>query len=111
MATSSRRDAGLSGAFAGPGVQSGEFTVQAQERIVFGKPAEIAVREECERYGAARVFVVSTRSLARHDNGPLQRIVTALAARHAGTFAAISAHTPREDVIAATAMARAARAD
>src|SRR5438132_7481311 len=90
---------------------SGHFTLQAQERIVFGKPAEIAVVEEVERCGAKRVFVVSTRSLAGRDNGPLQRIERALGERHVGTFSAIAAHSPREDVIAAAAHARAARAD
>jgi maleylacetate reductase len=90
---------------------SGHFTVQAQERIVFGKPAEIAVVEEAERYGAKRVFVVSTRSLAGRDNSPLQRIERALGERHVGTCSAIAAHSPREDVIAATEHARAARAD
>jgi maleylacetate reductase len=90
---------------------SGHFTVQAQERIVFGKPAETVVVEEAGRYGARRVFVVSTRSLAERDDGPLQRIERALGDRHVGTCAAIAAHTPRENVIAAAAQARAARAD
>jgi maleylacetate reductase len=89
----------------------GHFTVQAQERIVFGKPAEIAVVEEAERYGAKRVFVVSTRSLAARDDGPLQRIERALGERHVGTCSAIAAHSPREDVIVAAAQARDARAD
>ena len=67
--------------------------------------------EEVERCGAKCVFVVSTRSLAGRDNGPLQRIERALGERHVGTFSAIAAHSPREDVIAAAAHARAARAD
>jgi maleylacetate reductase len=90
---------------------SGHFTVQAQERIVFGKPADIAVVEESQRYGARRVFVLSTRSLAQSDEGPLRRIERALGPKHVGTCAAIAAHSPREDVIAAAAQARAARAD
>src|SRR5438034_2601856 len=90
---------------------SGYFTVQAQERIVFGKPAEIAVMDEAERYGVKRVFVVSTRSLAGHGNGPLVRIERALGEKHVGTCSAIAAHSPREDVIAAAAQARTARAD
>ena len=90
---------------------SGHFTVQAQERIVFGKPAEIAVVEEAERYAAKRVFVLSTRSLAGRDNGPLQQIERALGERHVGTCSAIAAHSPREDVIAAAARARTAGAD
>ena len=92
-------------------MNSGHFNIQAQERIVFGKPAGAAVLEEAERYAARRVFVVSTRSLARCDNGPLQRVIAALGAKHVGTCAGIAAHSPREDVIAAAAQARAAQAD
>jgi maleylacetate reductase len=49
--------------------------------------------------------------LSQLQNGPLQKIEKALGARHAGTFAAIRSHSPREDVIAAANAARAARAD
>ena len=90
---------------------SGHISIQAQERIVFGAPADTAVLEEVERYGARRVFVVSTRSLARSENGPLQRVVTALGAKHAGTCATIAAHSYRVDVLAAATQARAAAAD
>ena len=92
-------------------VTAGFFTMQAQERVIFGQPAGAAIVAEAERYGAKRVFVTSTRSLTKLNDGPLQRIEAALAARHAGTFTAISAHSPREDVIAASAQARAAGAD
>jgi maleylacetate reductase len=79
--------------------------------VVFGRPADVAVVGEADRHQARRIFVVSTRSLARLTEGPLQRIVQALGPRHAGSFAEIRAHSPREDVIAAAAAARAARAD
>ncbi len=52
------------------------------------------------RGGASRIFVTSTRSLARLDDGPLQKLVAALGPMHAGTYTEISAHSPREDVIA-----------
>ena len=90
---------------------SGHITVQAQERILFGTPADTAVLAEVERYGARRVFVVSTRSLARLDDGPLHRVVAALGAKHAGTCVEVGAHSPRADVIAAAAQARVAGAD
>lgn len=89
----------------------GSFLIQAQERVVFGQPAAEAVAAEAERYGAKRVFVASTRSLERPADGPLQRVVAALGARHAGTFARIRAHSPREDVVALANAARAAGAD
>lgn len=92
-------------------LQSGSFIIQAQERIVFGQPAADAVVAETHRYDAQRAFVVSTRSLDRLQDGPLQRIVAALGSRHVGTYAAVRAHSPREDVIAAANAARDARAD
>jgi maleylacetate reductase len=90
---------------------AGVFTVTAQERIVFGTPAEEAVLSELKRVAASRVFVTSTRSLAQRENGPLQRIERALGGRHAGTYAAIRSHSPREDVVAGASAARSARAD
>jgi maleylacetate reductase len=94
-----------------PGLATGSFSVTAHDRIVFGTPAGEAVISEAERYGASRVFVTSTRSLAQKENGPLQHLERALGSRHAGTHAAISSHSPREDVVAAANAARAARAD
>jgi maleylacetate reductase len=93
------------------GLTPGTYYVTAQERIVFGTPAGEAVVAEAERVGARRVFVTSTRSLAQKEMGPLQRIEKALGARHVGTFATIRAHSPREDVVAGAAAARAAGAD
>lgn len=92
-------------------LKSGHFIIQAQERVIHGKPAEEAVVEEVGRYGSERVFVTSTRSLTQLDNGPLQRIQRALGERHVGTFASIRAHSPREDVIAGADAARDAQAD
>ncbi len=92
-------------------VTAGRFTVQAIEQILFGQPLEEAILAEADRIGAKRVFVTSTRSLAKLNDGPLQRVVKALADRHAGTYSTISAHSPREDVIAGAAAARAAGAD
>ena len=91
--------------------RAGIFNVTAHERIVFGTPAGEAVVAEAERVGAMRVFVTSTRSLAQKETGPLQRIEQALGARHVGTYATIRSHSPREDVVAGAAQARAAKAD
>jgi maleylacetate reductase len=93
------------------GLPGGYYTIHAQERIVFGRPAAEAVVSEAGRYGASRVFVISTASLAKLDNGPLQRIERALGASHVGTHTAIRAHSPREDIIAGAGRARAAKAD
>lgn len=91
--------------------QRGVFNVTAHDRVVFGTAAGEAVCAEADRIGAKRVFVTSTRSLAQKESGPLQRIEKALASRHVGTFAAISSHSPREDVVAGGRQARAAKAD
>jgi maleylacetate reductase len=90
---------------------SGNFSVTAHDRIVFGVPAGEAVVAETERSGAKRVFVTSTRSLAQKENGPLQRMEKALGARHVGTYATIKSHSPREDVIAGAKAAREVKAD
>jgi maleylacetate reductase len=93
------------------GLVSGVFHVQAQERIVFGVAAGEAVVAEAGRIGAKRIFLTSTRSLAQKEDGPLQRIERALGSSHVGTFATIGSHSPREDVVAGAAAARAAGAD
>ena len=93
------------------GLKAGTFSVTAHDRIIFGTPAGEAVLAEAERYGARRIFVTSTRSLAQKNDGPLQRLERALGALHAGTYAAIKSHSPREDVVAGANAARAAKAD
>ena len=35
------------------------------ERVVYGKPAGVALRAEAERLGAKRVFVTTTKSVAQ----------------------------------------------
>jgi maleylacetate reductase len=93
------------------GLVSGHFSIQATEQIVFGVPLEQAIVAEARRYGARRVFVTSTRSLAKLADGPLQRAEKALGDLHVGTYAAIAAHSPREDVVVGANAARAAKAD
>ncbi len=81
----------------------------AQERVIYGKPAVEALAEEVARSAAQRVFVTTTRSIT---GGPLvARIVQELGARFAGKFDAISAHSPREGVIAGAEALRASGAD
>lgn len=92
-------------------VIQGHFNISASERIVFGQPLEEAIAAEAKRYGARRIFLTSTRSLARLDNGPLQRAQRALGDACVGTHSEISSHSPREDVIAGAQKARAAKAD
>jgi alcohol dehydrogenase class IV len=65
---------------------------------------------ELERLGARRVFLVTTRSVAAHPAlAPALR--RQLGARLVGEYAAISAHAPAREVMAAAAAARAAAPD
>ena len=93
------------------GLTTGTFTSHAQERIIFGTPAADAVLAEADRCDAKRVYVMSTNSLTKFADGPLQKIEKALGGRHAGTFSSIGAHSPREGIVAGAAAARAANAD
>jgi len=86
-------------------------TVQwtAQERVIHGKLAAEAVPEEIERIGAKRLLLLTTKSLT---NSRLIRDMTStLGDRCVGRFAEISAHSPREAVIAGAALARELEAD
>ena len=85
-------------------INPGTHHWNAQQRVHYGRPAAAAAAEEAELSGAQRVLVTTTRSLTQ---GPLvASVVSALGARFAAKFDAISAHTPRECVIAAAAYAR-----
>lgn len=81
----------------------------AQERVIYGKPAADALAEEIGRAGTRKVFVTTTRSIT---NGPLvARVIQSLGAKFAGKFDAISAHSPREGVLAGAEALRASKAD
>lgn len=95
---------------ASQGVSQGLYRQYAIERVVHGVPAEKAVPLEAERLGAAKVFLVSTKSLARNTDA-VEKIAAGLGVRFAGTFDDVPAHTPREAVIAGAGAARAAGAD
>lgn len=81
----------------------------AQERVIYGKPVVEALAEELARTGAQRVFVTTTRSIT--GGALVARIVQGLGARFAGKFDSISAHSPREGVIAGAEAMRASGAD
>src|SRR5262245_61518779 len=86
-------------------------TVQwaAQERVIHGKPAADAVREEIQRIGAKRVLLTTTRSLT--GSRLVRDVTSALGDRCVGRFSEIRAHSPREAVIAGAALAREVEAD
>jgi maleylacetate reductase len=88
---------------------SGTHHWPAQERVTYGRPAVEALAEEIARAKAEKIFVTTTRSLT---NGALvDRVVRSLGKKFAGKFDAISAHSPREGVIAGAQALREAEAD
>jgi maleylacetate reductase len=88
---------------------TGTVNWTAQERVIHGKPAAEAVREEIERIGARRVLLLTTRSLT--GSRLVRDVTSALGDRCVGRFSEIRAHSPREAVIAGAAMAREIDAD
>ncbi len=79
------------------------------ERVVYGRPAGVALRAEAERLGAKKVFITTSKSVAQ--SALLASVIYGLGDLHAGTYAGITAHSPRPCVVEGAAMARAAGAD
>jgi len=91
-------------------VHKGRVVFGAMEEVVFGRPASEAVVEQMDRVGATRAFLMVSGTLNR-ETDEIEKIRRALGTRHAATFDAMPAHTPRSAVIAAADQARAANAD
>ena len=89
---------------------SGAHRNPRQEQVVYGRPAAEVVTELARSYGATRLLVVSTTSLAGPSGlaSALQRDLGELCV---GAFTGMSAHSPREGVIACAAEARRLGAD
>ena len=80
------------------------------DRVIYGTAFPEALTAEVERLGARAVLVLASGTLAR-ETDTLERLRAALGNRLAGVYARIGPHTPRTDVVAAAAEARAATAD
>src|SRR3984893_2498096 len=89
---------------------SGSHQYPTMESVIYGKPAAEALREEAERLGVRRVFLIASRTLNTKTD-EIEKIRTALGDRCAGTFDGIPQHTTREIVVQAAAHAREAKAD
>jgi maleylacetate reductase len=79
------------------------------EKVVLGTKAADAVLAEATRLACTRVFVLTSRSVARTE--VVASIAEALDERFAGSFAGIPAHAPLESVLEAAAAARATEPD
>ena len=87
----------------------GIFRFSQMERVIWGTPVERALDDELKLLRCERVFVVTNRSLA--GSPALEAILRVLGDRCAGRYDEVTAHTPRESVIAGAAAAGEARAD
>jgi maleylacetate reductase len=91
-------------------VEPGIYRYPKMDGIVFGRPWTEVLSERVAGLGARRIFVLASATLAARaalGDTLATRLGASLAALHVG----IRAHTPRDDVVAAAAAARAANAD
>jgi len=91
-------------------MRSGAIAFTRLERVHFGRPAAEAVAAEAELAGAARVFVLASRTLARETDA-VERLVRVLGGRLAGLWDDMPPHSPREAVVGCARAARAAGCD
>ncbi|WP_292965585.1 iron-containing alcohol dehydrogenase [Novosphingobium sp. UBA1939] len=91
-------------------VRASEMTFTETERVTMGTPAREAIRDQAEKMGARRVFILASETL-RTKTEEIAAIEHALGDRHAATFSGIAPHAPRSDVLRAADAARAAGAD
>ncbi len=91
-------------------LQTGQITLTATERVIFGQPAAEALAQEVEMLGAHRVLLITSDTL-RNKTDDIAKIEHALGSDHAATFSGVPPHAPREAVIAAAAKAREVDAD
>ena len=78
-----------------------------QDAVVYGRPAAEAVAALANRFGATRLMIMSTRSLAT----AAEKLSDELGTLSAGVFSSVAAHSPRTDVVAGANAAHEARAD
>jgi maleylacetate reductase len=91
-------------------MQSGRVAFGRMDAVSFGKPMDQAIAEEVSRIGAERVFLMVSGTLNR-ETDEIEKLRRALGNKVVGEFDRMRPHTPRGDVIAASAMAREAKAD
>ena len=87
---------------------SGTYRFPRQDEVVYGRPAAEVLKEFAAAYGARRLLITTTASLAE---GLAAQTAAALGDLCVGVFSGIGAHSPREGVIAGAAEARRLEAD
>ena len=89
---------------------AGSHQYPTMESVIYGKPAAEALRDEAERLGAKRVYLIASRTL-NTTTDEIEKIRLALGDRHIATFDAIPQHTTREVVVQVARQAKDAKVD
>ncbi|MGY3606896.1 MULTISPECIES: iron-containing alcohol dehydrogenase [unclassified Bradyrhizobium] len=89
---------------------AGSYQYPPMDSVIYGKPATEALREEAERLGAKRVYLIVSRTL-NTTTDEIEKIRTALGDRYAATFDGIPQHTTRDVVVQTAKQAKEAGAD
>ena len=76
---------------------TGSHQYPTMETVIYGKPAAEALREEAERLGAKRVYLIASRTL-NTTTDEIEKIRKALGDRHGATFDGVPQHTTRDVV-------------
>ena len=77
---------------------NGQISFTGMERVIFGQSACQAIADEAVRRNAARVFLLTSATLAR-ETDEIGRIRDALGSRYSGACHHMPAHSPRDAVI------------
>ncbi|QIG94372.1 MULTISPECIES: iron-containing alcohol dehydrogenase [unclassified Bradyrhizobium] len=88
----------------------GSHQYPSMESVIYGRPAAEALREEAERLGAKRVYLIASRTL-NTTTDEIEKIRKALGDRHAATFDGVPQHTTRDVVTQIARQASEAKAD
>src|SRR6266404_2442290 len=88
---------------------AGNYQYPTMESVIYGKPAAEALREEAERLGAKRVYLIVSRTL-NTTTDEIEKIRKALGERYAETFDGVPQHTTHEVVVRVAKQAKDAKA-
>jgi maleylacetate reductase len=90
--------------------KAGIHNFPAIDRVVYGKAASDALKDETERLNVKRVFLLVSRTLNTKTD-EVEKIRRTLGGRHVGTFDGIAEHTTRKQAAEVARQAEDARAD
>jgi len=91
-------------------IAAGQYEFLAQDRVVFGKPANDAVCDEADRIGASRIFIVASRTLSRRTH-VVSSMRECLGGGFVGLFDECIEHVPRTSALALATRLRESKPD